>query len=257
MCLILFAWHCHPRYALVLAANRDEFYARPSEPLAFWPDAPDVLAGRDRIAGGSWLGLTRNGRFAAVTNVRDPNRQRPEAPSRGLLVSDFLCGDQPAAAYLAELADRAGAYNGFNLLVGDASGLYYFSNYGDARRRLTAGLYGLSNAALDQPWPKVRRGRQRLAAMLATPTPAMLLELLGDRGRPDDDELPDTGIGLERERVLAPIFITSERYGTRSSSALLLAHTGQAELVERDALTGRERRFHLQTAADGLSSARP
>ena len=257
MCLILFAWQQHPRYPLVLAANRDEFRQRPSEPLAFWPDAPSVLAGRDRVAGGTWLGLTLSGRFAALTNVRDPNPQRPDAPSRGTLVSGFLLGLQSAEDYLADLRQRAGDYNGFNLLLGDAGGLYYFSNYGDAPLRLKPGLYGLSNAALDRPWPKVERGKKRLAEALARPRFATLFELLCDRTQPADQALPDTGIGLQRERQFAPIFIDGEHYGTRSSSVLRLSADGVAELAERDAASGAVRRFQLQTAPDGLASGCP
>ncbi len=257
MCLILFAWHQHPHYPLVLAANRDEFYQRPSAPLAFWPDAPTVLAGRDQIAGGTWLGLSRSGRFAALTNVRDPARRRPDAPSRGALVSGFLLGEQPATGYLADIQPRADDYNGFNLLLGDASGLHYFSSYAGAPRRLVAGLYGLSNAELDRPWPKVERGKERLAAALAEPQLDALFELLGDRTQPPDQTLPDTGVGVDRERQLAPIFICGEHYGTRSSSVLLLDADGTAELAERDAASGIIRRFQLQTAPDGLASVCP
>lgn len=255
MCLILFAWCQHPRYPLVLAANRDELYRRPSAPLAFWHDAPDLLAGRDQVAGGTWLGVTRGGRFAAVTNVRDPRRQRPEAPSRGHLVSEFLRSEQPAADYLAKLQSCAADYNGFNLLLGDSSGLQFFSNYDQSPRVLAPGLYGLSNAPLDYPWPKVSRGKNLLAKLLPQPTVAGLLGLLGDGSQPPDAALPDTGIGLQRERLLAPIFITGEHYGTRSSTALLLDAGGGVELAECDALTGTLRQFHLQTAVDGLTSA--
>lgn len=259
MCLILFAHRRHPRYALVLAANRDEFYRRPSEPVHFWPDAPNILAGRDRLAGGTWLGLNRSGRLAALTNYRDPAAHRPDAPSRGALVSDFLRGEHSASDYLDDLATRSGQFNGFNLLVGEPGGLYYHSNHTDSTpRRLEPGLYGLSNALLGTPWPKVEHGRQRLAEALALDGAALverLLALLADDRRPSDDALPDTGIGLERERALAPIFIATPDYGTRSSSVVLIDHHGRAELTERSYDDGGERRFRVQfDPSDTISS---
>lgn len=259
MCLILFGYRCHPAFSLVLAANRDEFHARPTDPVDFWDDAPDVLAGRDRIAGGTWLGMTRSGRFAALTNIREPDRQRSDAPSRGALVADYLRGDPAPGDYLHALTTEAEHYNGFNLLVGDRFSLHYYSNRDDqSPRRLKPGLYGLSNALLDTPWPKVERGRHGLAAILDSPDgprPEALLELLADRSPPPDDELPDTGVGLARERLLAPLFIAGETYGTRSSSVLLIDDE-QAELIERshDGFGG-ERRFRIRfDAADAVSS---
>ena len=253
MCLIVFAHRPAPAHRLILAANRDEFYHRPSRPLDFWDDAPGLLAGRDLDAGGTWLGVTRSGRWGALTNIRDPDRHRRDAPSRGALASDFLRDDCPPGAYLARVAGRARRYNGFNLLVGDAEGVLYFDNCsGRPPRSLAPGLYGLSNAGLDTPWPKVSRARRGLAQLLAaatTPTPQALLELLADRRVPPDAELPDTGVGLARERALAPLFIETPDYGTRCSSALRIDADGTLDFTERDARSGADRRFLLPPPA--------
>ncbi len=246
MCLILLAYCCHPSYPLVVAANRDEFYDRPTAPLAFWDDAPQVLAGRDLKEGGTWLGITRAGRLAALTNYRDPNRLMPNAPSRGRLTGDYLRGDSAARAYLEQLSHQASAYNGFNLLLGDAAGLFYYANYGEAPRALKPGLYGLSNRFLDSPWPKVRRGRaalQRLLADASDPSPDDLLELLADGTPAPDDELPDTGIPLEWERWLSPLFISAPGYGTRASTVLLVDHLGRVRMVEATWPDGGRREF--------------
>lgn len=242
MCLILLSNRENPRYPLVLAANRDEFYERPTAPLARWQHAPDILAGRDVRRGGTWLGSTENGRWAAVTNYREPGAHRSGAPSRGLLVSEFLTGGESAAAYLRSLITRAEEYNGFNLLLGDETGVYYYSNRtsnsaaGACLDPLPPGLYGVSNHLLDSPWPKVQKGKRALADLLARENPLRsesVLDLLLDRGRPADGELPDTGIGLELERLLGPVFISSPTYGTRSSSMIRMDSQGQVTFVER------------------------
>lgn len=260
MCLILLAYRQHDRYPLILAANRDEYYRRPSTPLGFWEDAPQLLAGRDRLAGGTWLGVTRDGRFAALTNVREPGRQIADAPSRGALVADFLRGTETAQDYLRALQPRAGAFNGFNLLLGDIEGLYGFSNRGDTRiLPLPPGLYGLGNAPLDQTgsrplWPKEQRGLQSLARRLErTPTVEQLLDLLQDRWQPPDEDLPNTGIDPERERALAPMFIATPDYGTCSSAALLIGTDGILEFGERLHPSGDERHFRVSPTA-GVSS---
>lgn len=235
MCLILLAYKTHPSYPLILAANRDEFYDRPSAPADFWEERPDVLAGRDLKEGGTWLGITKKGRLAALTNYRDPLFIRPDAPSRGWLVRDFLCGTESPVRYLKDLSARAGRYNGFSLLFGDVSGLRFFSNR-DGSSPLTPGLYGLSNRLLDTDWPKVRRGKERLAALLShaeVPDPEGLFSLLADRARPEDSDLPDTGIGLEWERILSSIFIASPVYGTRSSILLMVDRRGRVMFMER------------------------
>lgn len=232
MCLILFAWRPGHALPLVVAANRDEFHARPSLPLAHWEEAPGVYAGRDLEAGGTWMGVGPDGRFAALTNIRDPGQ--PIGPrSRGELVAGFLRGTAAPADYLADVAARTGEYSGFNLLVGDARGLHYLHAGQPRPRSLKAGVYGLCNAALDTPWPKLLRARQGLAERLDDPRPERLLELLADRTPAADAQLPDTGVGLDTERLLSSVFITSVHYGTRASSVLLGHADGRREFLER------------------------
>ena len=248
MCLILFAYRCRPGLDLLVAANRDEFHHRPTAPLGFWEDAPQVLAGRDLQQGGTWMGLTGAGRFAALTNYRDPSRMRPDAPSRGQLVSDYLQGAESPSAYLARLAIAGEAYNGFNLLLGDATGLHYYSNCGDAPQTLTPGWYGLSNHLLNTPWPKVRRGLALMQDALerrSDPAPDDLLAVLADRVPAPDAELPQTGVPLEWERWLSPIFIDAPGYGTRSSTVLLVKKGGPACMVETTWTDGGRREFNL------------
>ena len=235
MCLILFAWEMHENFPLVLAANRDEFYERPSAAATFWEDAPDLLAGRDLGEGGTWLGITRAGRFAALTNYRDPAALKIGAPSRGRLVSDYLRGRESPEAYLNRIKQDADHFNGFSLLVGDPAGLFYFSNR-DALQRLKPGIYGLSNRLLDTPWPKIERGKTAFLALLKEKkgfSPETLFDLLTDRTRPADDRLPDTGVGLTWERILSPLFIESPAYGTRSSTVLLMDRRGNVTFAER------------------------
>ncbi|HSH08144.1 MAG TPA: NRDE family protein [Burkholderiales bacterium] len=235
MCLILFAWRVHPRYRLVLAANRDEFHARRSAAAAFWEDRRDLLGGRDLESMGTWLGVTRAGRIAAVTNVRDGRAAPPaHAPSRGRLASDFLRGEATPEEYAAALSREGRAYHGFNLLVADQDALWWTSNRGNGARRLEPGVYGVANDLLDTPWPKVTAGKNALERVLRTgPSLASLLALLDDTHVYADDELPDTGVGLERERMLAPIRIVAPVYGTRCSSAVLVEADGHTQFAER------------------------
>lgn len=244
MCLILLALRAHPSYGLILAANRDEYYVRPSCPPAFWEGASHVLAGRDLAGGGTWLGITRSGRVAAVTNFRNPAQILKEAPSRGRLVKDFLTGEEDPARYLERVRRESGRYNGFNLLVGDLKGLYWFSNRDERVQRLHAGIYGISNRLLDTPWPKVVRGKEMFSAALAKeePSPEELLELLQDRTRPPDEQLPSTGVGPAWERVLSPIFIESPDYGTRSSTLVLVGKDGRVTFLDRTFTPGPERK---------------
>ena len=234
MCLLLLAVQTHPEYKLILAANRDEYYDRPSAPAAFWKDASYLLAGRDLRAGGTWLGITRKGRIAAITNYRDPSTIKSDAPSRGGLVSNFLLGQESPLDYLDRLAQKADQYNGFNLIIGEKYELYWYSNRGDGGRCLGPGIYGLSNHLLDTPWPKVTRGKTNMARLLSgghDPAPEALFGLLLDRHIPDDKSLPDTGVGLQWERVLSPLFITSPHYGTRSSTILLMASSLASAII--------------------------
>ncbi|MGB8437089.1 MAG: NRDE family protein [Burkholderiales bacterium] len=221
MCLILIAHHAHPAYALVVGANRDEFYGRPTAPADFWQDAPGVLAGRDLQASGTWLGISCDLRFAAVTNFRDMRSMQPGARSRGELTSEFLRGHETAERYLEGVSRRASDYSGFNLFVADATGLFYFSNRDGEVRKLRPGIYGLSNHLLDTPWPKVAELKPRFSAAIAEPLdPVSIRQLLSDRGLAPDAALPDTGVGLERERMLSAAFVISDTYGTRSTTAL-------------------------------------
>lgn len=251
MCLILAAWQAHPDYPLVVAANRDEFFARPTAPAQFWEEAPDVLAGRDLEAGGTWLGVTRRGRFAALTNFRDPARNKPGVPSRGGLVSGFLYGAQSAEEYLRELETVADRYNGFNLMFGGRDGLWCFSNCGEGERKLPPGVYGLSNHLLDTPWPKVARGKSALAdALEALPDEGPLFALLSDDSIAPDNALPRTGVSLEWERLLSASFVRSPAYGTRSSTVVLLDRTGKLRFTEQtflpDATPGGRADFSFQ-----------
>jgi uncharacterized protein with NRDE domain len=237
MCLILLAVEAHARYPLVLAANRDEFHDRPTRPAGWWPEAPGVLAGRDERSGGTWMGVTREGRWAAVTNHRDASGERRDAPSRGALVADFLRGGERPEAYLERVAERAGEYNGFNLLVGDGARVLWLSNRQPVPRAepVQPGVHGLSNALLDTPWPKVVRGKHEMERLLAGSDlePGALLDVMLDRTLAADHDLPSTGVGTERERALSSRFILTPGYGTRSSTALLLDREGTLRFVER------------------------
>lgn len=221
MCLITLAWQAHPDYPLIVAANRDEFYRRASAPARFWEDAPSVLAGRDLAAGGTWVGVTRSGRFAALTNVRQPGAAAGER-SRGLLVSAYLRGSDDPMAYAQAVAAEGGLYSGFNLLLGTPEELIVVSNRGASPQRLQAGVHGLSNHQLDTPWPKVEKAKRSLQATLSSPTQEALLAMLTDHEVAADETLPDTGVGLAMERMLSPLFIRSPLYGTRASTVLML-----------------------------------
>ncbi len=242
MCLILFAHNVHPEYRLVLAANRDEFLDRPTEPLHRWRDPPGLVAGRDARAGGTWLGVSPRGRWAAVTNFRDALiEQRADARSRGDLVVDFLADDATSPSdHVARLALNASDYNGFNLLLGDRHEVAWLSNRGPdghaIHRLLEPGIYGVSNELLDTPWPKVRKGKERLGEILVgeeAPSPEVLLDILMDTTLASDHELPSTGVPRELERALSAAFIRAPGYGTRSSSAVLIDRVGGIVFAER------------------------
>lgn len=236
MCLILLSYDVHPVYRMVLAANRDEYYNRPTAGLAFHDDSPEILGGRDLKHQGMWLGVTRDGRIAAITNYRDPEINILNAPSRGFLVRDFLAGDSSPKDYLEQVQSNKNRYNGYNLLVGDRSVLFYYSNRGDRIQKLTSGMYGLSNRLLDTPWPKIIKGKTGLESLLngkENINPEDIFKLLKDGSYPPDRMLPDTGVGLEWERILSPLFITSEFYGTRSSSIIFIERGGEITFMER------------------------
>lgn len=231
MCLIVFAWRPSHPTPLIVAANRDEFYARPTLPLARWPDAPQVYAGRDLEAGGTWMGISDDGRFAALTNIRDPN-QPIGLRSRGDLVARYLSGAQSLEDYLAEAAGRAAEYTGFNLLAGDARHLYYLNSADPVPVRLEEGIYGVSNAGLNTPWPKLVKAKAALAGHLGDPQPSTLLQLLHDPTPAAQAELPNTGVGLATEALLSSVFISSPNYGTRASTVLIVNADGSQRMIE-------------------------
>lgn len=236
MCLILVSYRTHPEYPLIVAANRDESYERPASPAAFWNDHPHIYGGRDLEQGGTWLGITRQGRFAAVTNFRDGQARSATARSRGELVGNYLAGDDGARAYLDTVRDRQHHYNGFCLLAGDSSSLCFLSNRGNGIQALEPGVHGLSNHLLNTPWQKVVDGRKvmsRLAEVAYADIPRMLFEFLAQRSVAPDSALPDTGVGLQRERELSPAFIAGERYGTRASTVVLVDTCGRVVFEER------------------------
>jgi len=241
----------HPTYRLIVAANRDEFYERPTAPAHYWEDAPHVLAGRDLLKMGTWMGVTTSGRFAALTNYRDPAEETRGRRSRGEVVADFLKGTASPEAFAAAASSRRELYPGYNLLAGDADELYYYSNVADDARKLPPGIYGVSNHLLDTPWPKVERGKAGLAEAIQGSGGGLaerLFDVLRDAEPAPDERLPSTGVPLDWERLLSPIFIRSpERgYGTRSSTVILAADDAihfRERVVAQD--RAEERRFDV------------
>lgn len=238
MCLIVFAWQVIPDTPLIAAGNRDEFYDRPALPADWWQDHPDVYAGRDLKGGGTWIGVSRDGRFAAITNIRAPSETRADAPTRGGLVADYLAGNASPAQYISQIAPNAAQYNGFNLLVGDREQLIWYSNRAGEDERngkpLAPGVYGLSNAGLDACWPKVVRTKAQFASLLCQCAPEeAFFEMLSDTTRASDCRLPKTGVSLELERMLSAVFIESADYGTRASTVVKLAANDEPLLCER------------------------
>ena len=239
MCLLVLAWQAHPRYRLIVAANRDEYHERPAAPLARWPEPPGILAGRDLRAAGTWLGLDPARRFGVVTNFRELQQARPAAPSRGSLIPRYLAGGTDAAGFFGGLAGTADGYPGFNLLLADDHSLWYGSNRAQPfARALAPGVYGLSNELLDTPWPKLVRVKRRFAQWLATPsaTAADLFALLADRTQALAGDAPPPapgGLPREWERILSAPFVVHPTYGTRCSTVLMLEPDGAGCLAER------------------------
>ena len=236
MCLIVFALDCHPDYRLVLGANRDEYRDRPADPARFWPDAPHILAGRDIQAGGTWLGVTTSGKLAAVTNYRDPRRQVLDPPSRGKLVAGFLQNPMVTTEEFQRVLSRDGqVFDGFNLLYGTSDELQYFTNRGGSSGPISPGIHGLSNHLLDTRWPKLTVARSRLETILqhTDVNPEDIFAALSDPAPFADGQLPDTGVGPERERLLSPIFISDENYGTRSTTVLLIDRNDRVTFFEQ------------------------
>jgi uncharacterized protein with NRDE domain len=257
MCLILLAWRAHPEYPLVFAANRDEAYERPSAAAGFWPEAPRIFGGRDLQKGGTWLGVALSGRIAAVTNYRDGAVVKNAARSRGDLTADYLRGVEEPRAYLERIAPAAAEYGGFTAIIGTLERLFCYSNRGAGIEEVAPGVHGLSNHLLDTPWPKVARGRQRLASLTTADEPGLisaLFDALADRTAAPEAELPDTGVGLERERELSSSFVAGGRYGTRASTVLLINRKSEVVFIERAfgargvPLETVERRFALESS---------
>ena len=231
MCLIIVGWRVCPGYPLIVAANRDEFHGRPTAAAARWVDAPYVVAGRDLEAGGTWLGVTDDGRFAAVTNVREPGKP-PGNLSRGCLTRDFLSGKAPPRTFTTDLPGEA--YSGFNLLVADESSLWYRSNRDSDARELAPGIYGVSNHLLDTPWPKLTSAKRRFSeAIERLPDESALFSLLADDEIVPDEALPATGVSLAWERLLSAVFVRSPDYGTRASTLVVRRSDGSGTLHER------------------------
>ncbi|MBS1681092.1 MAG: NRDE family protein [Bacteroidetes bacterium] len=241
MCLIFLSLHHHPRYKLIVAANRDEFYTRKTEAAKFWEDHPHILGGRDLEARkpdgtcGTWMAMNTNGRMAMITNYRDLKNLQTNAPSRGHLVTDFLVTDRHPEVYLKSIEPKAKEYNGFNLIVGTADELYYLSNYREGVSKIENGLHGLSNALLDTPWPKVEAGKKKMDTLFSETKidSEKILDSLYDEHKTADDQLPDTGVGLERERMLSSMFIKSPNYGSRCSTFVAVDQNNDVEFVER------------------------
>lgn len=252
MCLINFQFHAHPNYKLIVAANRDEFYGRPTAPAQFWDDEPTILAGRDLLQMGTWLGVTKQGRFAALTNFRDPAHMGVGKVSRGDIVRSYLAGDTSPQDFLTSVHKNKDDYTGFNLLVGGPDELFYYSNIQQEIREVSSGTYGLSNHLLDTPWPKVERGRTNLKTYVMGQEkvdPDALFKILADDEIAPDKDLPETGVGLELERQLSPLFIKTPDYGTRSSAVLLVDKDNHFTFVERTFDQGqltKEDRFTFQ-----------
>lgn len=245
MCLTVFAYQTDPEYPLIFASNRDEFYDRPAQHATFWYDYPTLLAGRDLKAGGTWLGLTKDHRFAAITNYRDMTSTKKDAPSRGDIVTNYLTSDKPAPVFLDELHRRADLYNGFNLIAGTTDKLWYYSNQKKVVEEIEPGIHTLSNAFLNTPWPKTEKAKRFFTNILDSDrSNEKLFEILRDKERFPNHLLPSTGLSPDMERVVSSIFITSENYGTRCST-----------IIKADPTTVGNTSFNELTYKPGTSEA--
>ncbi len=236
MCLLFFSYKTTPGYRLVVAANRDEFLSRPTEPLGFLNKEKTILGGLDLQGGGTWLGITSKVKYAALTNYREPTTTKPNAPSRGEILNEYLAGNTSARQYMDSLVEKGDHYNGFNLILGDGLELYYYSNRLVIPTLLWPGFYGLSNHLLDTPWPKIVRGKNLLRPHMVETgeiDAERIFALLGDTLRPPDEQLPQTGVGLEWERLLSSIFIDGSVYGTRSSAVITVSNEGCINFIEK------------------------
>lgn len=237
MCLIAFAYRTHPKYKLILAANRDEFYKRPTRPARFWTEEghPDMLAGKDLEAGGTWMGISKKETWGALTNYRDFSEIKENPPSRGELVLNYLDQDKSPAEFLENIKERTQAYNGFNILLGDADSLLHYSNHSDTITEVEPGIHGVSNALLDTPWTKLEQAKSDLSEAIKKEEPAVedLFSLLKNDTTAPDAELPETGLPYELEKAVSSVFIKTDNYGTRCSTVLLIDHDGKCTFTER------------------------
>lgn len=248
MCILFIAYQMHPKYSLIIAANRDEMYARPTKAAHFWDDNDTVLAGRDLKQHGTWLGITKSGRFAALTNFRNPKENQENKQSRGHIVKNFLTSQLTPYEYLCSLQEERNRYAGFNVIVADQEKMYYYSNVENEIKQIQAGIHGLSNHLLNTPWPKVEKGKQKLQTIVEQNdvTPDALFELLADKEKAPEDQLPNTGVPLDIEKQLSSIFIDMEGYGTRCSTVLLVNKDGMVTFSERTFPDGSENQFVFQ-----------
>ncbi|AXF57251.1 NRDE family protein [Salicibibacter kimchii] len=236
MCLINFHWQEHANYPLIIAANRDEFYERPTAPAHFWEDAPDLLAGRDLLQQGTWLGITKQGKFAALTNFRDPQHMTPGKVSRGAIVGQFLTEDWSPREFVEALRKNKDDYTGFNVFVGTLNELYHYNNVYDEITKIKPGTHGLSNDTLNTPWPKVVKGKRLLHARTAQTNDIdtdKLFHMLYDTDEAPDEALPSTGVDWDFEKKLSPPFIHTGNYGTRASTVLLIDKAHRVTFIER------------------------
>jgi len=250
MCILFLAYRIHPDYPLILAANRDEIYARPTKSAHFWENDENILAGKDLKQGGTWLGITKSGRFAALTNYRNPNENQKNKQSRGHIVRNFLMSQLSPYDYLLALQKERNRYPGFNVIVGDLEKICYYSNVENNIKEVPSGIHGLSNHLLNTPWPKVEKGKQKLQLLFDSNnvTPDALFQLLEDKEKAPDDQLPNTGVPLAIEKQLSPIFIEMDGYGTRSSTVILIDKHGIVSFWERTFPDGNKTKFqfHIQ-----------
>ncbi len=235
MCLINFAFKYHIDYPLIVVANRDEFYKRPTHALHWWEDNPHILAGRDLQDGGTWMGITADGKFAALTNYRDPQNIRENVPSRGKLVTMFLNAELPLPQFQSYLTTHGSEYNGFNLIFGDAQRLFYYANTDNRLSEVEPGIHGLSNAFLDTPWPKIRQSTQLFRQLLDAHsfTEDEMINMLADKRTAQDSDLPSTGVSPETEKKLSAMFIEMENYGTRLTSLVSINRLGEVVFIEK------------------------
>ena len=253
MCLILFGYKVHPKHDLVVMANRDEFYKRPTVAANWWEDEPDILAGRDLVGAGSWFGVNKSGRFAALTNYRDGFKLKENAPTRGTIVSGFLKNEISPEEYIRQLDKQRDAYNGYNVLLYDGDRLFHYSNMDEGYTEITPGIYGLSNHLLDTAWPKVKKGKEALGQLLKQDQieADKAFKALQNYGIATDDKLPNTNISIEWERMLSPMFIKTNEYGTRCSTFLTIAKSGKIKFEERSyAPTAGRSKFEFQTISE-------